>query len=288
MERTLLPKFGFVDLHTHTSASDGLNTPRELVALAVREGLCAIAITDHDTTSGVREALDAGKEQGLYIVPGCEISSMTPYGEMHIVGLWTPLDDPVLETALYRFRERRKERNLAILKRLGEMGMPLSLGEVEGFANGESVGRPHIAAALIARGYVRSKEEAFERFLAKNRAAYVPRLVDAPEEAVHLLRSVGAVTVLAHPMLLGAPLAWIEQQAAMLKEYGLQAVEAYHSEHSLSDIRNCVTMAARLGLALSGGSDFHGNERLGRSLGRGKGGLRIPVSVLHSLQALRS
>lgn len=283
-----LPAAGFVDLHTHTTASDGLNSPHELVKLAAEAGLCAVAITDHDTTSGINEALEAGKEYGVAVVPGCEISAVTPYGEMHIVGLWTPPNNTPLEEELTRFRDRRDGRNQAVLKRFEELGMPLSMEEVKKFANGESVGRPHIAAALIARGYVRSREEAFEKFLAKGRAAYVPRALPLPEEAVRLLRSVGAVAVLAHPMLLGAPLAWIEQKAAALKEYGLQAIEAYHGEHSPSDIRNCVDMAARLDLALSGGSDFHGDARSGRRLGRGKGGLRIPVSILHSLHALRS
>lgn len=283
-----LPDAGFVDLHSHTTASDGLNTPRELVELAFKAGLCAIAVTDHDTIAGTQEALCAGKEYGIIVIPGCEISSMTPYGEMHIVGLWTPPDSMVLKAELQSFRSRRNERNQAILERFNTLNMPLSMEEIEAFANGDSIGRPHIAAALIARGYVRSKEEAFEKFLAKGKAAYVPRMLPTPEEAVKLLHSVGAVTVLAHPMLLGAPLSWIEQQAASLKEYGLHAVEAYHSEHSMSDIRNCVDMASRLGLALSGGSDFHGDAHSGRQLGRGKGGLRIPVSVLHTLYALRA
>ena len=280
------PNPGFVDLHVHTTASDGTKTPRELVELAAQAGLCAVAITDHDTTSGVREALEAGKTCGVTVIPGCELSSITPSGEMHIVGLWTPLDCPLLETELRRLRDQRDERNKAILNRLEELGLPLSKEDVETFANGESAGRPHIAAALAARGYVRSKEEAFEKFLAKNRAAYVPRLLPTPERAVQLLRAAGAVTVLAHPMLIGAPLFWLERQAAELKKHGLQAIEAYHGEHSFSDIRRCVDMAARLGLALSGGSDFHGDNRSGRRLGRGKGGLRIPVSVLQTLQAL--
>ena len=278
----------FVDLHTHTTASDGTDAPVELARKAARLGLAAVAITDHDTLSGLDEAVQAGRELNLEVIRGCELGAATPYGEMHLLGLWIPARAPALEARLEALRAQRTARNRHIVEKLNRLGFPLSYDDVLRFARGESAGRPHIAAALVERGHVASREEAFARFLGAGGAAYVPRELPTPEEGVALMAGLGATVCVAHPMLLRCPAGWLDEILPRLRACGLDGLEAYHSEQSAAQERLCVELARRHGLGLSGGSDYHGLAKPRVRLGRGHGGLRVTLNVLEGLKRRRA
>ena len=274
---------GCVDLHLHSAASDGTDAPAELVRKAKALGLSAIALTDHDTLRGLPEARIAAHDLGLELVPGCELSTATPYGEMHLLAFW-PDETPEAEAALEGQVKNRQRRNLKILARLTELGISITEDEIAAEAGGKIIGRPHIAAALLRRGVVRNRPEAFARFLGKDGAAYVPRELLSPREGLALLRSLGAVTAVAHPLLLRAPLAWLRQCLGELAVAGLDALEAYHSEHSAVQVRQIVDMAATHALLLCGGSDYHGQNKPDVAMGAGRGGLRVPAYLLDKLK----
>lgn len=275
----------FIDLHTHTSASDGSDSPTELIRKAAALRLAAVAITDHDTLAGLEEAEAAGKKYSLEVIRGCELSVESVYGEVHLLGLWIPHQCEALQQTLETLRNHRTTRNQRIVEKLQEQGVTISYEEVLSEACGESVGRPHIAAVLFRKGVVESISEAFTRFLGEKAPAYVPRKLLKPDEGVRLLAGTGAVVSLAHPMLIRCPSSWFDELIPFLRASGLQAIEAYHSEHSARDERFCVALADRYGLALTGGSDYHGTAKPRVTLGRGKGGLRVTMAFLEALKA---
>lgn len=278
---------GCVDLHLHSTASDGTDAPAELVRKAKALGLSAIALTDHDTLRGLPEARAAARELGLELVPGCELGTATPYGEMHLLAFW-PEETPESMAALENQVRSRTRRNLKILDRLTELGISITEDELVTEAGGNIIGRPHIAAALLRRGVVRTRPEAFSRFLGRDGMAYVPRELLTPLEGLALLRSFGAVTAVAHPMLLRAPLSWLQQCLDELAGAGLDALEAYHSEHNAAQVRRLVDLAAARGLLLCGGSDYHGQNKPDVAMGSGRGGLRVPAYLLDKLKERRT
>lgn len=277
----------FIDLHTHSQASDGTDSPAQLVAGAAAAGLAAVALTDHDTLSGLDEAEAAAQRHGIEFLRGCELSTRTEYGEMHILGLWLPRQADALEQRLADIRHKRDNRNAHILEKLAALGIAISMDELQHEARGESVGRPHIAALLVKKGAVPDMETAFREYLGNGGRAYLPKEVLEPEEAVRLMAGLGATVSLAHPCLKPLPPDWLEAFLLRLKAYGLSAVEAYHSEHSDAAIRTCVDLARRLDLGLSGGSDYHGRNKPRIRLGTGYGGLRVPLDILEDLKARR-
>ena len=280
----------FVDLHTHTSASDGTDSPADMVRRAAALGLGAVAVTDHDTLAGLDEAEAAGRALGVEIVRGCEISTRCGPGEVHIVGLWTPREAArlkPLEENLARVREGRMVRNRRMAERLAGLGLPVTWEAVLEAAGGGVVGRPHFAALLCRLGVCSSPREAFARYLGRGGAAYVPRELPEPAEAVAWLSAAGATVCLAHPGLIRCDAEALGHLVKSLVPHGLNAIEAYHSEHSAADERACVDLARRYGLLLSGGSDYHGAAKPGVELGRGRGGLRVSLVVLEKLGAGR-
>lgn len=277
----------FIDLHTHSQASDGTDSPAQLVAGAAAAGLAAVALTDHDTLSGLDEAEAAAQRHGIEFLRGCELSTRTEYGEMHILGLWLPRQADALEQRLADIRHKRDNRNAHILEKLAALGIAISMDELQHEARGESVGRPHIAALLVKKGAVPDMETAFREYLGNGGRAYLPKEVLEPEEAVRLMAGLGATVSLAHPCLKPLPSDWLEAFLLRLKACGLSAVEAYHSEHSDAAIRTCVDLARRLDLGLSGGSDYHGRNKPRIRLGTGYGGLRVPLDILEDLKARR-
>jgi predicted metal-dependent phosphoesterase TrpH len=279
-----------IDLHCHSTASDGSDAPAELIRKAVDAGLAALAVTDHDSLAGLDEAQRAAGGPKLELIRGCEISARGEGGEMHILGLWIPREHPNLnffEGVLRELREHRSARNQIMVERLSKQGCSLSYDEVLAEAGGESVGRPHIAKVLVRKGYAKSAQEVFTRYLGSKGSAYEPKKVLQPEEAVELLLSVGATAAFAHPRLVKASDAWLEAAVVRLKACGLSAMEVYHSEHSEADTRFCLALAARQGLALCGGSDYHGKLKPDIVLGRGRGGLRVPGTLLDQLKQRR-
>lgn len=253
-----------VDLHCHTTASDGLLTPWELVKSAADIGLKAIAITDHDTISGWEEAEKAGKIFGVEIIKGVELNTDWSGVEVHILGYEIDPSKTVLQDKLRELREARQIRIFKMIKKLQELGIPISKSEVEEGSRGESIGRPHIAQILVEKGIVSSQGEAFDRFLVPGAPAFVPRMKITPEEGIRLIRQGGGVAVLAHPGIHS-----VEKGLPQWIKAGLQGIEVSHSEHSPAQEKKYKELAKKYGLLMTGGSDFHGEDRKpGVSLGK--------------------
>ncbi|HBT47337.1 MAG TPA: phosphatase [Peptococcaceae bacterium] len=243
------------DLHTHTTASDGKLTPRELVRLAGEKGLSTIAVTDHDTVDGLEEALGAASLYGVEVIPGIELSTEWEGRDVHLLGYYIDFEGDRLRSFLLKRQEARYTRCLKIVSRLQELGYPLTWDDVSAVVRGRAVGRLHIAQALVARGFVPSIEFAFSRLLERGRPAYVPRHKLTPAEGVEIIRSCQGVAVLAHPGLIG--------EDTIIRELagrGLQGLEAYYPRHSRDETAGYLAMAEELGLLVTGGSDFHGSD----------------------------
>ncbi|MBQ4132763.1 MAG: PHP domain-containing protein [Desulfovibrionaceae bacterium] len=283
------PLAGFIDLHTHTTASDGTATPAEVVETAHGLGLDAIAITDHDCMDGVAEAVQTGLRLGQTVIPGCELAAHTPYGEMHIVGLWAEPGHKTLNNLLKEQQAMRELRFQEILAGLHRVGINLNKDEVAAeTGGGNSVGRPHIARALLRKGYAHSVQDAFKRYLVPGKAGYAPRRLLSPDEVLTALKEAGVTTVFAHPMSLPAPEGWVRKEAERLHMLGLlDGIEAYHPEHDKAKVQYVEQLAADLGLLLSGGSDYHGTVKPKIRLGFGEGRLRVPVELLAKMKSYR-
>jgi predicted metal-dependent phosphoesterase TrpH len=277
-----------IDLHIHSTASDGTLTPTEIVVAAKAAGLEALALTDHDTVQGLGEFVEAGRDHGLEVIPGVELSVRSDLGTMDILGYWVPTGQSGLTEALEYLNLQRAERNREIAARLRQQGLDVSYEEIAAKAAGGTIGRPHIAQVLQEKGYVKTLQDAFEKYLASGGKAYVPKVVLSPDKAVAMLKAEGATVCLAHPRLYKkVNLAALEDFLTRMKPLGLEGLEARYPEHSPEDTRNYENLAARLGLAVSGGSDFHGLNKPHLRLGKGRGDLYVPYSVLEGLKALR-
>jgi predicted metal-dependent phosphoesterase TrpH len=283
-----------IDLHVHSTFSDGTQTPAELVALARKIGLKAIALTDHDSTGGVDAFLDACRGAGggdaadLLGIPGVEISADIAKGTMHMLGYFVDHRSAELAAVLEEIRDGRRLRNERILKKLCGLGMNLTWEEVASFAGEDVVGRPHFARAMMAKGYVKSKQEAFDRYLAKGQAAYVDRFRLSPADSISAIVRAGGVPALSHPFTLELSPMALRACVEELREAGLQGIEAYYSEHSPEQTRQYLGLANDLGLLAVGGSDYHGEANPEVRLGRGYGSLNVPDALLEPLLARRS
>lgn len=244
------------DLHCHTTASDGLLTPWEVVKSASEYGLKAIGITDHDTTSGWEEAERAGSHYGIDVLRGIEINTELAGIEVHILGYEIDADTPILQDKLRQLRDARFNRVYTIVEKLQQLGMAIEKEEVQNIARGESIGRPHIAQALIQRGIVKTIREAFDRYIGQGAPAYVPRYKLSPEEGITLVRAAGGVAVLAHPGING-----LATYVPQWIEFGLQGIEVAHSEHTLKIEQEYRELAEHYNLIMTGGSDYHGEAR---------------------------
>ncbi len=274
-----------IDLHTHSSASDGSMTPAELVAYAKLKGLAAIALTDHDTVDGVKNALDEGERIGVEVIPGIEIS-VEYKPEMHILGLFPDKDKYVkIKEELNAIKTGRELRNKKIINRLNELDVDITEEEVKKLAIGDIVGRPHIARVLVAKGYARSIDDAFDKYLSKEGLAYFKRFELQPKDGIRAIRRAGGIPVLAHPVYLKQTYDQLDKLIPELKEYGLIGIEAYYSEHSNEDTGKFLRLAIKHNLLATGGSDFHGSFKSGIELGRGRGNLNVPYELLEKLKA---
>jgi 3',5'-nucleoside bisphosphate phosphatase len=260
----------FVDLHTHSTASDGSRAPADVVAAAHAIGLRAIALTDHDTVAGVEEAVAAGARIGLRVVPGVELSAVEGDLETHILGLH--LSDPTtIEEELIQVREMRMERAARIVERLNELGVRITLEAVLVQAGGGAVGRPHVARAMIAEGWANDFRDAFDRYLGNGKPAYVAKQRLSLEDAIALIHRAGGLAVLAHPGGLAT-----RERIVALAEIGLDGVEVLHPSHDWEDARRLDALATELDLVRSGGSDWHGTADGARALGT----MRVPEQYL--------
>ena len=269
---------GGVDLHSHTTASDGTLTPRELVRLAAKHGVRVLAVTDHDSTEGLAEASAvAVLHPKLEIVPGLEINCDVDGGEIHVLGYFVDMKASWFQEFLRGQREERRARVHRMAARLAELGMPIEPAEVFAITKEGSAGRPHVAQVMVNRGYVKSVREAFDKYLRAGGPANVPRRRLAPAEAVRIIRRAHGVPVLAHPGL-----AESDGTIPELVEAGLLGIETYYPEHSVEQTRRYAELCARLDLVATGGSDYHGPQS-GRA--NPPGTPRVPLVAYEQLKA---
>lgn len=276
-----------IDLHTHSTASDGSMSPAELVRHGVESGLSAIALTDHDTVSGLAEALEAAKGD-IEVVPGVEFSAVppNPKSTVHILGLYIDHQDPDLRNGVERVLRMRNDRNPRILDRLEELGLPVSMEEVRAESGGETIGRVHMANVMVKKGFVQHRDEAFSRFIGTGGHAIVPKERLTPEEAISLIRGAGGVPVLAHPNSISLKNAAMRDYIGELTEIGLLGMEVFYSGYPQTLIDKFNRLARQFGLVRSGGSDFHGTNKKQIRLGVGKGNLYVHDELLPPIRAL--
>jgi hypothetical protein len=275
----------FVDLHTHSNASDGRGTPAEVIALADGIGLAAVALTDHDTTAGLAEARTAAESfDDLHFVPGIELSAKFSSGTLHILGLGIDEKAPELSTLTRNLIEARNQRNPKIIARLGELGMDVDFSDVLTVMSGSPtsaddrvVGRMHIAEALRRKGYVHSTAEAFSRYLGDTGSAFVDKERLTPREVIEPIHQAGGIAILAHPVHLAYEnSAQLAMMVRRLVDAGIDGLEVVHPDHSPFQGRACLQLARRLGLMVTGGSDYHGQAKPHVRLGHP----RVPLNLL--------
>ncbi len=276
-----------IDLHAHTTASDGSLSPTELVQKAKDAGLGALAVTDHDTLAGLPEAIVAASRCNLELVPGVELSVEDDGGRFHLLGYLFDPDDRPLQDALVDLRRSRAARNTQIAEKMGHLGLPVTMSDVRAEAgSGEVIARPHFAQALIKKGVVGSVQEAFDRFLSTGKPLYLPKQVLTPRDAITLIHGAGGLAVMAHPGL--APLnedALAKLIGRLAQDDGLDGIEAYYSQHSPAQTERFLTLAQRLSLIVSAGSDFHGTPKPHVPLGIIYENRPAPLSVLAAMRA---
>lgn len=274
-----------IDLHTHSTASDGGLSPTELVALAARTDLAAVALTDHDTVAGVDEALAAGETHDLEVVPGIELSAAHDLpGHVHVLGLLIDHRHPALTEVMGKIVASREERNLTILDKLGQMGLTVTPEEVAAISLRGNTGRPHIGQALVNRGYVASLNEAMERYIGNQAPAYADRWKLTMEEAIRLIHAAGGAAVLAHPIQMGLEAVKTRAVVTELKEQGLDGVEVFCPSQDEGFRQILAAMARDLDLIPTGGTDFHGAYKPDIKLGFGRGDLRNRLEMLDKLK----
>lgn len=279
----------FCDLQMHSTHSDGTDSPRRLVELAVEAGLSAMALTDHDTTTGLPEARATAAELGIQFISGVEITCEYGGKSMDMLGYCFDSGADGLQEKLARIQEGRRLRNLEIIGKLNALGHEISYDEVAAEADkadGKIVGRPHFATVMIRKGIVQERQEAFDKFLAEGGAAYVPKLAVSPEECVQMLEAAGGLAVLAHPKLVRFPKGKdIRDLLAGLKDAGLAGLECYYSLHTPEETGMYLELAKEFDLLITGGSDYHGGNKPEIKVGTGMGNLRVPMSCAEALLA---
>jgi 3',5'-nucleoside bisphosphate phosphatase len=276
---------GPIDLHSHTTHSDGSATPTELISHAAAKRARAIAVTDHDTVSGLSEARAAANHFGIELVPGVEISAEYSPGTMHILGYFIDDASAELVEKLDDLKRAREERNPRIASALQELGLDITYDEVAQLAGNLVVGRPHFARVLLNKGYVSSIQDAFDRFLKKGAPAYVEKARLSPADSIALIHNAGGAAVLAHPYQLKLPTETeVEHMIGELAGLGLDGVEAVYSRHSISQRARYSEIAASHGLVVTGGSDYHGTYKPDIDIVTGLGDLEVPYDLLEHLK----
>lgn len=273
----------FIDLHTHSTCSDGTLTPTQLVKAAKDAGLSAVALTDHDTVNGLKEALNAGKEYGIEVVTGIEFS-VTTDTPMHLLGLNFDINAPAITETLDEMVRNREIRNEAVIKKLQDLGFDVTIEEMMEFATSKVTGKSQIARVMIKKGYVSTVKEAFEKYLGFGKPAYVKRKSLSPEKAITIIKESGGIASLAHLNQTEKSDEELYKLLTYLKSVGLDAVEGYYTEYTDDMNKRYRKMAADIGLKLTGGSDFHGTNKDGYNIGVGKGNLRIPYQLLENIR----
>lgn len=279
---------GFVDLHVHSNASDGTFSPSQVVELAKNAGLDAFALTDHDTTAGVPEALEKGRDLNIEVIPGIEVSNSFDGTEIHILGLFVNSDDPVLAAMLEKMRISRDRRNEKMLENLAADGISFTKEELCGDNPDTIITRAHIAHALVAKGICSGMDQAFKKYLQYG-GRYCPQKEHlSPEEVVKTLISNGAFVTLAHPFQYKFGDKKTEELIAHMADLGMKGLEVYHSSNNKLESMKLQEMAVRHHLLPTGGSDFHGGNKPDISIGTGRGGLRVSSLLLEDIKRERA
>lgn len=279
----------YIDLHVHSTASDGTMTPSEVVDHAVELSLSAFALTDHDTIRGVTEAKERAawhRAHGtaIEVYSGVEISAAYKNRDIHILGLLVDESNEILDRALQRSIDNREQRNYKILDRFAALGINLTMEELLEDAPDSVITRAHFARTLMKKGYTSSIQEAFEKYIGDDGPCYVAREYITPEDAIHLIKKAGGVPVLAHPLLYNLPHEELYALVDRLKKAGLKGIEVFYSSNKGQDEANVKALANHFSLIATGGSDFHGAIKPGLELGIGRGDLKVPYSVLEHVQ----
>ncbi len=276
----------YIDLHVHSSCSDGTLSPAELAAYASEKGLAAFALTDHDTAEGIREAAKAAALYQVELVPGIEFSTEYEGREVHILGLDIQPEEKNFTRHLDFFQKSRENRNEEMARLLREKaGFDIYLEEIQEANKDSLITRAHFGRWLVDKGYVSSIKEVFARYIGDGCSCFVPKQYTEPEKAIRLIRDAGGIAVLAHPLLYRFSDERLSACVRELKEAGLQGLEAIYSANTDSDEKRMGSLARKLNLKISGGSDFHGKNKPLIDLGTGKGNLKIPYEVLEELRS---
>jgi 3',5'-nucleoside bisphosphate phosphatase len=275
-----------IDLHVHSTASDGSFPPGEVVRQAKAGGLTAMALTDHDTVDGLTEAVAEGERIGLEVIPGVEISAQFPGGTMHILGLFVDYHNGRLDERLMVLKQARLDRNPQIIAKLNALGIPITMARVEAISGGGQVGRPHIARALMELGYVSDLQEAFDKYLGWHKPAYVSKFRFPPDQALAMIREAKGIPVLAHPFTLGLGSAYaLKNLAIELKGLGLAGLEVFYSEHTKEQEALYLKLARELDLLITGGSDYHGLNKPEITLGNMPCQEKLTYKLVEALKA---
>lgn len=282
-----------VDLHTHSNKSDGSCSPTKLVDYAIQKGLAAIALTDHDTTDGLAEAithaaaLSQSGQPSVEVIPGIEFSTKHEDKDVHIVGLYIAYDAPDFDAKLQEFVDSRTNRNIKMCNNLREAGIDITYGKLQERNPDAVITRAHYAAYLLEEGYVKSRQDAFSQYLGDHTKYFVPREKVTPAQAVELILQAGGIPILAHPPLYHMGKDRLDNLVSSLKEVGLMGIEVLYSTYTNQDERDMLNLASKYELLLSGGSDFHGANKPNLDLGVGYGKLFVPEEFLDKIKAVR-
>jgi len=274
-----------IDLHTHTTASDGTDTPKELIDYALVKGLSAIAITDHDTIDGLLEALDYASNLPIQVISGIEFSTNDPAYpfDIHILGYCFDVTSKDFIQSLIDIKTSRHERNLKIIEKLNAIGFALTIEEVTALGDGGVITRAHIGRALVKKGYINKEQKAYEKYIGNNCVAYAPRERLTPKMAMTIIKDAGGVPVLAHPTLYGLNQRGMEQLVQKLIPDGLMGIETIYSLYDINQETHIRGLVQKYDLIMSGGSDYHGHNKKNIDLAVGKGKLFVPESLLNQI-----
>lgn len=274
-----------IDLHVHSNNSDGTLSPEEVVLYTKSKGLSAIALTDHDTVSGVEEAVKKGEAIGLTVVPGIEFSADYNGKEVHMLGYFMDYKNPELLEKLNYLVESRTKRNVQILDKLASLGMPLTFEDLgEGYGPDTVLTRAHFAAALLKKGYIKTRDQAFNKYIGAGKPAYVARERFTTTQCIDMIHNAGGLAVLAHPKLYGFSNSEVTQVIKDLASKGLDGVECIYATHTQNETAHLLQVCKNLNLLPTGGSDFHGDNKPNLDLGSGYGHMQVPYELLEDMK----
>ncbi|MDA3845381.1 MAG: PHP domain-containing protein [Vallitaleaceae bacterium] len=274
-----------IDLHTHTTASDGTDTPKELIDYALKKKLSAIAITDHDTIDGLIDGLNYAADLPIKVITGIEFSTNDPAYpfDIHILGYCFDIHNADFLKSLIDIKTSRHERNVKIIKKLNDIGFHITMEDLRAEGDDGVITRAHIGRTLLKKGYINKEQKAYEKYIGNNCVAYVPRERLTPAMAIDMIKSAGGIAVLAHPTLYGLNQRSIEQLLERLIGSGLDGVETIYSLHDVNQEKHISDMAKKYNLIMTGGSDYHGRNKKNIDLGVGKGKLFVPETLLEHI-----